>query len=91
MKRRDLLAALSAAAMLLFALVVPAQAQINRADLTRITNYLNGISTMEGTFVQVGPDGDLSEGTFYMRRPGRVRFEFKTLTTCPVKSFASIH
>ena len=76
MKRRELLAALSAAAMLLFALVVPAQAQINRADLTRITNYLNGISTMEGTFVQVGPDGDLSEGTFYMRRPGRVRFEF---------------
>lgn len=76
MKRRDLLAALPAAAMLPFALSVPAEAQINRADLTRITNYLNGISTMQGTFVQVGPDGDLSEGTFYMRRPGRVRFEF---------------
>ena len=76
MKRRDLLAALPAAAMLPFALSVPAEAQVNRADLTRITNYLNGISTMQGTFVQVGPDGDLSEGTFYMRRPGRVRFEF---------------
>ena len=46
-------------------------------DLTRITNYLNGITTMQGTFVQVGPDGDASEGEFYMRRPGRVRFEYR--------------
>ena len=46
-------------------------------DLTRITNYLNGITTMQGSFVQVGPDGDASEGTFYMRRPGRVRFEYR--------------
>lgn len=76
MRRRDLLAALPAAALLPFALTAPATAQINRADLTRITNYLNGIGTMTGTFVQVGPDGDLSEGTFYMRRPGRIRFEY---------------
>ena len=53
-----------------------AGAQSNPADLTRISNYLNGIGTMQGTFVQVGPDGDLSEGTFYMRRPGRIRFEY---------------
>lgn len=53
-----------------------ASAQINKADLARISNYLNGVGTMQGGFVQVGPDGDLSEGTFYMRRPGRVRFEY---------------
>ncbi|MEM7505854.1 MAG: outer membrane lipoprotein carrier protein LolA [Pseudomonadota bacterium] len=46
------------------------------ADLLRISNYLNGIGTLEGNFVQVGPDGDLSEGLFYMRRPGRMRFEY---------------
>ena len=46
-------------------------------DLARISNYLNGISTMEGSFVQVGPDGELSEGKFYMRRPGRLRFEYE--------------
>jgi outer membrane lipoprotein-sorting protein len=76
MRRRDFLATtLSAAAL---PAIVPglAGAQVNRADLTRITNALNGIGSMQGTFVQVGPDGDLSEGTFYMRRPGRIRFEY---------------
>ena len=76
MKRRDFLATLSAVAALPVLAVGPAAAQVDRADLTRITNYLNGITTMQGTFVQIGPDGDLSEGTFYMRRPGRVRFEY---------------
>ena len=76
MKRRDLL---QMSAGLMGATMLPglASAQINPADLTRISNYLNGIGTMQGTFVQVGPDGDLSEGQFYMRRPGRVRFEYQ--------------
>ncbi|MEM6676921.1 MAG: outer-membrane lipoprotein carrier protein LolA [Pseudomonadota bacterium] len=45
-------------------------------DLARISNYLNGTTTLTGAFVQVGPDGDVSTGQFYMRRPGRVRFEY---------------
>lgn len=45
-------------------------------DLARISNYLNGTSTLKGSFVQVGPDGDVSTGDFFMRRPGRVRFEY---------------
>jgi len=63
-------------AMLLSALPLGAQAQSSQADLLRISNYLNGLETMTGDFVQIGPDGNLSEGTFSMRRPGRLRFEF---------------
>jgi len=55
---------------------VPAQ-DTSARDLARITNYLNGITTLEGNFIQVGPDGELSEGVFYMRRPGRLRFEYE--------------
>ena len=80
MNRRDLLAKLAAAgtAAMSGALAsLPAVAQVNAGDLVRISNYLNGIGSMEGTFVQVGPDGDLSEGLFYMRRPGRIRFEYQ--------------
>lgn len=75
MNRRDVLKLSAAIALPLLAPSLAA-AQVNRADLTRISNYLNGITTMEGGFIQVGPDGDLSEGRFYMRRPGRIRFEY---------------
>ncbi len=57
-----------------------ASAQLSGADkrdLARISNYLNGVKTLEGNFIQVGHDGELSEGLFYLSRPGRIRFEYK--------------
>ena len=77
MQRRDFFC-LTAAAALLPQL---ATAQVNQADLLRVSNYLNGIGSLQGGFVQVGPDGDLSEGTFYLRRPGRIRFEYEPPNT----------
>jgi outer membrane lipoprotein-sorting protein len=47
-----------------------------RALLERISGYLSSVQTMVGKFVQVGPDGGRTEGTFYMQKPGRVRFEY---------------
>jgi outer membrane lipoprotein-sorting protein len=44
--------------------------------LARITDYLNGIETAEGSFIQIAPDGSTDQGTFYLRKPGRVRFEY---------------
>ena len=80
MNRRELLGLAGTALMAgLPAALLPGAAALGavaQADLMRISNYLNGIGTMEGDFVQVGPDGDLSEGQFYMRRPGRIRFEY---------------
>lgn len=77
MNRRHLIALAGAG---LTASLLPFQAAVaavSQADLTRISNYLNGIGTMQGTFTQVGPDGDLSKGRFYLRRPGRIRFEYE--------------
>ena len=47
-----------------------------RALLDRISLYLSSIQTMVGNFVQIGPDGGRTEGTFYLQKPGRVRFEY---------------
>ena len=47
-----------------------------RALLDRISNYLSSVQIMVGKFVQVGPDGGRTEGTFYMQKPGRVRFQY---------------
>ena len=48
----------------------------DRADLERVSAYLDGLTDMQGNFLQVGPDGSLAEGKFYLRRPGRLRFEY---------------
>jgi outer membrane lipoprotein-sorting protein len=47
-----------------------------RSLLDRISMYLSSIQTMEGNFVQIGPDGGRTEGNFYIQKPGRVRFAY---------------
>jgi outer membrane lipoprotein-sorting protein len=47
-----------------------------RSLLDRISMYLSSVQTMEGNFVQVGPDGGRTEGNFYIQKPGRVRFAY---------------
>jgi outer membrane lipoprotein-sorting protein len=47
-----------------------------RALLDRVSAYLSSVQTMVGKFVQVGPDGGRTEGTFYIQKPGRVRFAY---------------
>ncbi|MHC0052309.1 LolA family protein [Actibacterium sp. D379-3] len=61
-----------AAAVILFAL--PAMA--DKIPLSRISNYFNGFSTAQGQFTQINGDGTISTGTLYIKRPGRVRFEY---------------
>tara|TARA_R110000824_G_scaffold118960_14_gene271894 strand:+ start:13473 stop:14195 length:723 start_codon:yes stop_codon:yes gene_type:complete len=49
----------------------------DHTDLDRVSAYLSAMTDMQGNFLQVGPDGSLAEGKFYLRRPGRLRFEYK--------------
>jgi outer membrane lipoprotein-sorting protein len=51
-------------------------APADAADLARVETYLNGIHTLRAHFLQVAPDGALSEGTVWLARPGRMRFEY---------------
>jgi len=48
-----------------------------RALLDKISGYLSSVQTLVGNFVQIGPDGRRVEGTFYLQKPGKVRFEYK--------------
>jgi len=47
-----------------------------RGLLDRVSLYLSSMQTMVGNFVQIGPDGGRTEGTFYIQKPGRVRFNY---------------
>ena len=45
-------------------------------SLNQISAYLNGLRTAEAGFTQVNDDGTLATGTLYIKRPGRMRFEY---------------
>jgi len=46
------------------------------AELNKISAYLNAITSMQASFVQVGPNGELDQGMVYAKKPGRLRFEY---------------
>ena len=50
-----------------------AQGQASTAEVER---YINSIRTLKARFVQSNPNGSVVQGTFYVRRPGRMRFEY---------------
>src|ERR1017187_1090673 len=47
-----------------------------RGIIERVNNYLSTMHILSGTLVQVGPDGRRTQGTFYISKPGKVRFEY---------------
>jgi len=51
--------------------------EADRADLDRVSAYLNSIRTLQGDFVQIGPDGQIDQGRFYLEKSGRMRFEYQ--------------
>lgn len=55
-----------------FAAFTPQQ----NADLARCVAYLNAMRTLKARFLQVGPDGRTSEGTAWIQRPGKLRFQY---------------
>jgi len=61
-----------AAALALYAGAVSAQP----LTLAQISGYLNQLETAQGGFTQINQDGTLSTGQIYIKRPGRIRFEY---------------
>ncbi|OJY65651.1 MAG: hypothetical protein BGP12_17485 [Rhodospirillales bacterium 70-18] len=48
----------------------------DRADIARVETYLGAMRTLKARFLQVGPDGSTTQGTAWIQRPGRMRFEY---------------
>ena len=52
--------------------------EAERGDLARVSQAMNAIRSMEGNFVQIGPEGQIDQGRFYIDKPGRMRFEYSS-------------
>ena len=60
---------------------LPAAAQTSlsaedRATLQTAQTYLQNLTSAQGTFVETGPGGQQRRGSFYLQRPGKMRFEY---------------
>lgn len=66
--------------ILLFALLfvsMPVMAQQNTPpEIKQIESYFGGLKTVKSHFIQTNPDGNQLRGTFYLNRPGKLRFEY---------------
>lgn len=60
----------------LAALVLALPAQAEKISIAALNQYLNGIGSAQSDFTQVNADGSISTGKVYIKRPGRVRFEY---------------
>lgn len=52
-------------------------------SVARIEKYLQGLTTARARFLQTAPNGTQTIGTFYLNRPGKLRFEYDD----PIKDF----
>ncbi|MEP4194473.1 MAG: outer membrane lipoprotein carrier protein LolA [Aliishimia sp.] len=55
-------------------LALPAAAE--KLPLASISKYLNAMKTAQGEFTQINDNGTISTGQIYIKRPGKVRFEY---------------
>ena len=47
-----------------------------KISLDRLSSYLDGLKTVEAKFTQISSDGSFSTGALFIKRPGRIRFEY---------------
>jgi len=68
-----------AALLLLAAPILLAEAAAAPADdplVARAIGYLDGLTSVKGRFQQTNEKGGEADGTFYLARPGRARFDY---------------
>jgi outer membrane lipoprotein-sorting protein len=63
-------------AVLVSLLTVAGAAQAQQTGVPEIEQYINSIRTLQARFVQNNPNGSIVQGTLYVRRPGRMRFQY---------------
>ena len=48
----------------------------DKISINSLSSYLDGLRSVQAKFTQINADGSLSTGHLYIKRPGRVRFEY---------------
>ena len=62
--------------LFLSALCLSTAVWADKISINALSLYLDGLRTVEAKFTQINSDGSLSTGSLYIKRPGRIRFEY---------------
>ena len=66
-----------------------AMAKVGKADaaaVKAISKHFASVPSMQGEFIQFGPNGEQTGGKFYLQRPGRIRFDYNKPSPILVKA-----
>ena len=56
-----------------------ASAQTVANDIQKAEDYLRNLSTVKANFIQTAHNGARLSGTFYLNRPGKLRFDYNEI------------
>ncbi len=62
-------------------LIASASLAADKLSLNAISHYLTGITSAQADFTQISSDGYVATGTLYIKRPGKMRFEYDAPNT----------
>lgn len=62
--------------VILFSFLFCRGAAAGQADLQRIEDYLNGLQSLQASFVQMASNGGTAEGKIYISKPSKIRMEY---------------
>ncbi|WP_176592265.1 outer membrane lipoprotein carrier protein LolA [Sphingobium sp. EM0848] len=77
MKRMLAPLALTLAAVPFAAPMVPAAAQADQSDLSRVNAYIRAVTTMTADFAQTDRNGQTLTGQLTIKQPGKIRFQYQ--------------
>ena len=73
---RTLLAAFATLVALVLTTGAPGIARAQQGNTQEVEAYINSIRTLQARFVQSNPNGSVVQGTLYVSRPGKMRFQY---------------
>jgi outer membrane lipoprotein-sorting protein len=60
--------------------LTPTELVPHAKTIDRVQSYLSNLTTVIADFTQVAPDGTLTSGKFYLKRPGKMRWQYNPPT-----------
>ena len=63
--------------LIIFSGQISKASENSQQTLVKVENFFKDLSTLEASFIQVSPSGDISNGKIYLDLPGKLRIDYE--------------